>query len=144
MILKTKLEEKKGQLQFYRSLLQDIRSQKPVLEDLKEKIKYLPEKSDKIEGFVTSAENKHAEVLKKAQACVEEYEGIVNDHYQYTKAVMETSEWLTATVNTVEMWGDNTLEHLSLHVNLEPLKNLQIALPRGTTSGFAERRFWNP
>ena len=130
LILKTTLDEKKAQLQQYRSLLQDIRSQKPVLEDLKEKSKYLPEKSDKIEGFVLTAEGKHADVLKKAQKNVEEYEGIVNDHYQYTKAVMETSEWLAATANTVEMWGDNTLERLSLHANLERLRNLQVSLPQ--------------
>ena len=45
--------------------------------------------------------------MKKATQCVEEYEGIVNDPYQYMKAVMETTEWLTATANTVELWGDN-------------------------------------
>ena len=45
------------------------------------------------------------------------------------KAVIETSEWLTATANTVELWGDNTLERLSLHANLERLKSLQISLP---------------
>ena len=45
--------------------------------------------------------------MKKATQCVEKYEGIVNDHYQYMKAVMETTEWLTATANTVELWGDN-------------------------------------
>ena len=128
--LKTTLDEKKAQLQHYRTLLQDIRSQKPVLEDLKEKSRYLPEKSDKVEGFISSAELKHADILKKAMANVEEYEGIVNDHYQYTKAVMDVSDWLTATANTVEMWGDNTLERLSLHANLERLKNLQVSLPQ--------------
>ena len=110
-------------------MLQDIKSQKPVLDDLKEKSNYLPEKSDKIESFVKTAGSKHEEVMKKAMKCVEEYEGIVNDHYQYMKAVMETSEWLTATANTVELWGDNALDRLSLHANLERLKSLQISLP---------------
>ena len=129
LVLKTTLDEKKAQLAIYRSLLQDIKSQKPVLEDLKEKSNCLPEKSDKIESFVKSAGLKHDEVLKKGQKCVEEYEGIVNDHYQYTKAVIETTEWLTATANTVELWGDNTLERLSLHANLERVKSLQMSLP---------------
>ena len=39
LVLKTTLDEKKAQLQNYRALLQDIRSQKPVLDDLKEKAK---------------------------------------------------------------------------------------------------------
>ena len=72
---------------------------------------------------------KHDEVLKKVKECIETYEAIVNDHYQYTKAVIETTEWLTATANTVEFWGDNSLERLSLHANLERLKSLQIGLP---------------
>ena len=129
LILKTTLDEKKAQLQSYRSLLQDIRSQKPVLDDLKEKAKCLPEKSDRVEDFVNSIVRRHDEILKKAQLSVEEYEGIVNNHYQYTKAVIDSSEWLIATANTVEMWGDNTLERLNLHANLERLKNLQISLP---------------
>ena len=108
------------------TLLQDILSQQPVLDDLKEKSQYLPEKSDKIETFLSSAQSKHSDVLQKAKQTVEDYERIVNDHYQYTKAVMETTEWLTATANTVEMWGDNTLERLSLHANLERLTNLQV------------------
>ena len=129
LVLKTTLDEKKAQLQIYRTLLQDIKSQKPVLDDLKEKSNYLPEKSDKIESYVKSAVTKHEEVLNKSKKAVEEYEGIVNDHYQYTKAVMETSEWLTATANTVELWSDSSLERLSLHANLERLKSLQVSLP---------------
>ena len=129
LVLKSTLDEKKAQLAIYRGLLQDIKSQKPVLDDLKEKSNCLPEKSDKIEGFVKNAMLKHEEVLKKAQKCVEEYEGIVNDHYQYTKAVIETTEWLTATANTVELWGDNTLERLSLHANLERVRSLHMSLP---------------
>ena len=38
-----------------------------LLHDLKEKSNCLPEKSDKIEGFVKNAMLKHDEVLKKAQ-----------------------------------------------------------------------------
>ena len=57
------------------------------------------------------------------------YEAFVTDHLQYTKAVMDTSEWLTATANTIEIWGDTSLERLSLHANLERLKNLQLSLP---------------
>jgi nesprin-1 len=129
LILKTTLDEKKAQLQTYRTLLQDIRSQKPVLDDLMEKSKCLPEKSDRVEDFVNSVVRRHEEILKKAQHSVEEYEAIVNNHYQYTKAVIDSSEWLIATANTVEMWGDSTLERLNLHANLERLKNLQISLP---------------
>ena len=129
MVLKTTLDEKKGQLQIYRNILQDVKTQKPVLDDLAEKSGMLPEKSEKIDSFITAAVSKHKEVLNKAQGYVEKYEAFVADHQQYTKAVMEASEWLNATLNTVEMWGDTSLERLSLHANLERLKNLQLTLP---------------
>ena len=129
MVLKTTLDEKKGQLQIYRNLLQDVKSQKPVLDDLAEKSGMLPEKSEKINSFISAAVSKHKDVLGKAQDYVEKYEAIVADHQQYTKAVMEAGEWLNATLNTVEMWGDTSLERLSLHANLERLKNLQLTLP---------------
>lgn len=67
--------------------------------------------------------------MKRAQSFVERYEAIVSDHQQYSKAVMDAQEWLDATHGAIEMWGDNRLERITLHANVERLKNLQIALP---------------
>ena len=129
LVLKTTLDEKKAQLSVYRGMLQDVKGHKPVLDDILERSKFLPDKSDGDEKFLKSTAEKYQAVLEKCTRIVEEYEAIVNDHHQYTKAVMETSEWLTATTNTVELWGDVTLERLSLHANLERLRSLQISLP---------------
>ena len=129
LILKTTLDEKKAQLSVYRGMLQDIKGQQPVLDDILERSKYLPDKSDSDEKFLKSLSDKYKVVLEKCTKIVEEYEAIVNDHHQYTKAVMETTEWLNATSNTVELWGDVSLERLSLHANLERLRSLQISLP---------------
>ncbi len=127
--LRTTLDEKKGQLQVYRALLQDIKGHKPVLDDLAEKATELPERSAQMDNFVAQASQRHAALLAKALNHVERYEAIVSDHHQYTKAVMEASEWLNATLNTIDMWGDTSLERLSLHANLERLKSLQLTLP---------------
>ena len=129
LVLKSTLDDKKAQLQVYRSILQDVKNQRPILDDLVEKSKHLPEESKDTENFLQSASEKFEDVLKKCSQTVEEYEAIVNDHYQYTKAVIEITEWLTATANTVDLWGDASLERLSLHANLERLKSLQISLP---------------
>lgn len=59
------------------------------------------------------------------QNFTETYEGIVSVHQAYTKAVLDTQEWIDATYNAVNMWGDLTLERVSLHSNLERLKNLE-------------------
>lgn len=56
------------------------------------------------------------------QDFVQQYEEIVSNHQQYSKAVMEAQEWFDATHNTVLLWGDTDLERISLHTNLERLK----------------------
>lgn len=53
---------------------------------------------------------------------MERYEEIVSYHQQYSKAVMDLQEWLDATHNTVQLWGETDLERISLHTNLERLK----------------------
>ena len=123
--LRATLDEKKAQLQTYRNMLQEVKSKQPVLDDLKEKQIMLNEDS----FLVQSVSRTYDQVLKKSSNIVDEYEAIVSNHYQYTKAVIETTEWLTATVNTVDLWGDTSLERLSLHANLERLKGLQLSLP---------------
>ena len=108
---------------------QDIKSQKPVLDDLEEKAGFLPEQSDRTSTFLSSARERHSSLLSRALSHVERYEAIVGDHHQYTKAVLDSGEWMVATLNTVEMWGDTGLDRLSLHANLERLKGLQLTLP---------------
>ena len=129
IILKATLDEKKAQLQAYRTALQDIKGQKPAIDDLNDRIQNLPQKSDRVVTFINNLVQRHKELQDRAQNHVSKYEAFVTDHLQYTKAVIDTSEWLTATSNTIEIWGDTSLERLSLHANLERLKNLQQNLP---------------
>lgn len=63
---------------------------------------------------------------------VELYEVIVSSHQLYSKAVMEVQEWLDATHNTVQMWGDTDLERVSLHTNLERLKVRSLSFDQTT------------
>lgn len=57
------------------------------------------------------------------------YEAIVSDHQQYSKAVLDTHEWLDATHNAVSLWSDAEIERVSLHTNLDRLRNLLQTLP---------------
>ena len=125
ILLKTTLDEKKAQLQSYRNLLQDVKSQKPVLDDLLERSQQLPEVSEGTQKFISTSQNAHNGLQSKAQAFVEAYEAMVANHQQYMKAVMELTEWMTATHNTIEMWSESSLERLSLHANLERIKSMQ-------------------
>ena len=46
-------------------LLQDVKTQTPVLDDILDKSNNLPEKSDKIESHLKQLKTKYNEVLKK-------------------------------------------------------------------------------
>lgn len=129
LVLKATLDEKKAQLQTYRTALQEIKGQKPAIDDLKDRFLTLPQRPENVVSFIDNLVQKHKELQDRVQDHVSKYEGFVTDHLQYTKAVMDTCEWLVATANTIEIWGDTSLERLSLHANLERLKNLQISLP---------------
>nr|XP_033322974.1 nesprin-1 [Megalopta genalis] len=127
--LKTTLDEKRAQLQIYRSFLHDVQSHQQDLLDLRDKAENLPDSADKVRQILRRLNERHAAVLKRAAAYVERYEGIVSDHQQYSKAVLDTHEWLDATHNAVILWGDTELERVSLHSNLDRLKNLMQCLP---------------
>lgn len=127
--LKTTLDEKRAQLYIYRSSLHDVQAHQQDLFDLSDKADNLPDRTEKIDKILDSLTKRHAAILKRLHGFVERYEGIVSDHQQYSKAVLDTHEWLDATHNAVSMWGDAELERVSLHTNLDRLKNLQISLP---------------
>ena len=129
LILKTTLDDKKGQLQTYRNILQDVKSHKPVFDDIVEKAEGLPEGSSVVTREMEQLQKDYQDLQAKSSKFVEAYEAIVADHHSYMKAVMEFNDWLNASLNTIDMWGDTTLERLSLHANLERLKNLQLTLP---------------
>ena len=127
--LKTTLDEKRAQLQTYRVLVHDILARQQTLLDVRNKAENLPEKSDRVNSFLESASGHHQEMLQRIQSYLEQYEGIVSDHQQYSKAVFETQEWLEATQHQVEMCDESHCDHITLHANLEKLKNLQLSLP---------------
>lgn len=68
---------------------------------------------------------------------------IVSSHQQYSRAVMEVQEWLDATHNTVQLWGDTDLERVSLHTNLERLKVYLTFLKKtGILRELDTQRYW--
>lgn len=127
--LKTTLDEKRAQLQVYRTFLHETQSHQQDLFNLRDKADSLPDRTDKIDHVLDELTKKHNFILKRAQGFVERYEAIVSDHQQYSKAVLDTHEWLDATHNAVNLWGDVELERVSLHTNLDRLQNLLQSLP---------------
>lgn len=126
--LRTTLDEKRGQLQTYRDVLGDIQNHQADIINLKDITENLPERSDVIEQRFNAINDLFYKLQKRVHGFVERYENIVSDHQQYCKAVQDTQEFIDATQNTVDLWGDLELERVSLSTNLDRLKNLQISL----------------
>jgi len=126
--LKTTLDEKRTKLQTYRDILNDINNHQVELGNLQEIAANLPEKTDLVDQILKDISDRFGKLQKRAQNYVERYEGIVSAHQQYSKAVMDAQEFIDATLNTVHYWGDLDLEQISLHTNLDRLKNLKASL----------------
>lgn len=69
--LKTTLDEKRAQLQIYRTFLHDAQAHQQDLFDLRDKADCLPERTEKIEKVLSDLNNRHAIVLKRAAGFVE-------------------------------------------------------------------------
>ncbi|XP_025834538.1 nesprin-1 isoform X2 [Agrilus planipennis] len=127
--LKATLDEKREQLQKYRSLLHTVTSHKEHIMDLRVKIDNLPDHAESVDQQLSSISSRHEKLQQRIQSFVERYEEFVNDHQQYSKAVLEAHEWMDATHNTVALWESTEMERVSLLSNLKRLKNLQSSLP---------------
>ncbi|KAI5642762.1 spectrin repeat domain-containing protein [Phthorimaea operculella] len=127
--LKATLDEKRNQLNVYRTFLQDAIAHQQDIADLEGRAQTLPDGNKTISKEIDQLKQRHETILKRAKSFVEQYEAIVNNHQQYTKAVMDLQEWVEATHNTAELWGDVNLERVSLSSNCEKLKTLQHSLP---------------
>lgn len=126
--LKTTLDEKRAKLQNYRDSLNDINNHQAEIGNLQEIAANLPEKTEHVDATTKDIVDRYNKVQKRAQQYVENYEKIVSAHQQYCKAVMDAQEFIESTHSTIDYWGDLDLEQVSLHTNLDRLKNLKASL----------------
>ncbi|CAG9579065.1 unnamed protein product [Danaus chrysippus] len=127
--LKATLDEKRNQLNVYRNYLQDALAHQQDVSDLETRAGNLPDVNKNITKELNQLKQRHDIILARSKSFVEQYEAIVNNHQQYSKAVMDLQEWVEATHNTCQLWGDINLERVSLSSNCEKLKSLQVSLP---------------
>lgn len=128
IVLKSTLDEKRQQLQIYRDALSDIQLHQSEVFNLKDISENMPEKNENVESKLAEIVDKYDELQKRAQNFVERYEAFVSNHQLYSKAVMDTQDFIEVTHNTVDLWGDLELERVLLRTNLNRLRNLQANL----------------
>jgi nesprin-1 len=102
--LKATLDEKRAQLQIYRTLLHDALAHQQDVVDLRDKVESLPERNETIDQQLATIADQHDKLLKRAQSFVERYETIVSDHQEYSKVVGDTKEWMAATLTPSTLW----------------------------------------
>lgn len=128
MVLRGTLDEKRGQLHLYRDQLNDVLVHKSDVLNLKDIVANMPDKNELVESKFDQIIGKYNHLNDIVQHFVERYEIIVSDHNVYSKAVMDCQDFIEATHNTVDLWGDLELERVLLRTNLNRLKNLQVNL----------------
>lgn len=128
IILRATLDDKRNQLQAYRDILSDIQLHQADILNLKDTAENLPERNENVEAQLRRILDKYDTLQKRVHGFVERYEVIVSDHQQYCKAVIDTQDFIEATLSSVESWGDLELERASLRTNLNRLKNLHANL----------------
>lgn len=116
------LDEKRNQLQIYRTMLHDILSRQEDVLDLKVKAAGLPDGSEEAVKMAEHMLDTFGVLKTKAAACVEQYEEFVCTHQQYVKAVQDMMEFTEATHSTINLWNDENQDRINLNANLEKLK----------------------
>lgn len=128
ILLKSTLDEKRQQLQVYRDALSDIQLHQSEVLNLKDISENMPEKNENVDSKLSGIVAEYDELQRRVQSFVERYEAIVSDHQLYSKAVMDTQDFIEVTHNTIDLWGDLELERVLLRTNLNRLRNLQANL----------------
>lgn len=129
--LKSTLDEKRGELNELRVILQDITSHQGLVVDLKLKATQIePEDSEMALKVADSLAQQYSDLLKKCQGFVKAYEGIVCNTNNYMKAVQDTQEWLEGTNNTIAFWGDENQDITSCRSNLDRLQVQRFLITR--------------
>ncbi|XP_058454305.1 muscle-specific protein 300 kDa isoform X8 [Malaya genurostris] len=125
LILKPTLDEKILQHQAYVDLANELKNYKPEVNNLNDFKENLEEPDTQIELQMKTIIETYNIYLDKSQHYVNSYEKIVINHRQYCKAVLETSDFIDANHNTIELWGETDLDQVSLLTNLDRLVNLK-------------------
>ncbi|GAB6020485.1 hypothetical protein CHUAL_003173 [Chamberlinius hualienensis] len=125
IILHATLEEKKNQLQTYRTILHDIKSHQPLVSELKDCSEAFANKDLNIVETISSLVESYELVLQKATKLVDTYLQWVASHNQYSIALENAKAWLTTLKSNFAACNDVPSDRINFQGTLERLKKLQ-------------------
>ncbi|CAH1803094.1 unnamed protein product, partial [Owenia fusiformis] len=125
--LKATLEEKKMQLQAYKSLQQDISAHKRALDTTSDKVQSILQTSPDpiVTERLEASKRNYDEILASCQGSVGRCNKIVAAHEQYTDLYNNCQDWFKAMKERVVLCDDITGDKLAIQSRLDRVQDLE-------------------
>ncbi|KAK6181528.1 hypothetical protein SNE40_009363 [Patella caerulea] len=126
MPLRSTLEEKKTQLQNFRSVHQDVLSYQRVIESIGDKAQSLAQSSPEsdLSRFISQTSTRYQKLCSISKDYVQQYEDIVSDHQQYNDAYNICVEWLNGIREKLSACADVSGDRHAIQNRLDKIQDI--------------------
>ncbi|XP_064624000.1 muscle-specific protein 300 kDa-like isoform X3 [Lineus longissimus] len=126
LLLKSTLEEKKVQLQSYKTLHQDVQSYQRVIDGVSDKAQALASSSgdQRIAAQLSDYRKKYNNLCSTAKDYVKQYEDFVREHQQYYDGFVECRDWLCTMKERLSMCADVSGDRHAVQSRLERIQDM--------------------
>ncbi|KAK3090120.1 hypothetical protein FSP39_009339 [Pinctada imbricata] len=133
--LKNTLQEKRMQLQNFRSMQQDISSHQRLVDSVVEKAQGVLQSTNnpEVAGFIKDVSSRYEQIGQAVKTQIRQCDQNVNDHQQYHDASQAAIDWLTLMKDRVSMCADTSGDRHTLQNKLDRVQELLALLPDGSS-----------
>ncbi|KAK7104412.1 hypothetical protein V1264_019133 [Littorina saxatilis] len=133
MDLRNTLQEKRQQLQNYRSMLQDITSHQRLVDSVVEKAQGVLQSTSNsdVASFITSINSRYEKLTSDAKAEIMKSEQNVATHQHYQESLQGAVDWLSQMKDKLSLCSDSTGDRTTIQNKLDRLQELISLLPDG-------------
>ncbi|XP_025103982.1 nesprin-1-like isoform X4 [Pomacea canaliculata] len=131
--LRNTLQEKRQQLQNYRTVLQDILSHQRLVDSVVEKaqgVLHSTSNSD-VASFITVTSSRYEKLASDAKGLIARSEQHVAIHQQYQESLQAAVDWLSQMKDKLSICTDTSGDRATLQNKLDRLHELAAVLPEG-------------
>ncbi|XP_076442566.1 muscle-specific protein 300 kDa-like isoform X3 [Babylonia areolata] len=126
MDLRNTLQEKRQQLQKYRSVLQDITSHQRLVDSVVEKAQGVLQSTSNsdVASFITTISSRYEKLASDAKAMIIRSEQHVSIHQQYQESLQAAVDWLSQMKDKLSLCSDSTGDRMTITNKLDRLEEL--------------------
>ncbi|KAL8590280.1 hypothetical protein ACOMHN_006396 [Nucella lapillus] len=135
MELRNTLQEKRQQLQNYRSVLQDITSHQRLVDSVVEKAQSVLQSTSNpdVASFITTINSRYEKLASDAKTLIGRSEQHVTTHQQYQESQQAAVDWLSQMKDKLSLCSDSTGDRTTISNKLDRLQDLMNQLGEGQT-----------